>query len=670
VTRSDTAEHRLFVALAPVVFILLAGIMITASVTDVVHDAAGASYSAKYGAGRVAAIHTLQSGVERYVKVLHGAAGLLNASHFVTEAEFRRYGEAIGLPGSDPGMDTIGVVHPAAWDDLATTAVELEAEQPATALTIPDPKPHELAISWLTTSSPATSLIGYDVGADPARRAALYRARDTGQAVMTAPVVRVADQSLPKAKQQASFVLYVPVYSHPKVPATVAERRATLVAWTATAVRLPDMLRALHLASGTVDVAILGRTDQSADVLGSTIPAGQILDNGRVHFDSISVDGRTWRLAFSPAPALGAPGDGWWATLLVGLCITLALASVIGLLLTQRTRLRRRVRAALAEQDETNQRLEQESDFQRALIDNLGVGVLVVDVDGHARAYNLLATGSGMVNLHRSERESWSDFFGLYDPATGAPMVDADSPIDRSIRGERVEGMELLVRQGDLERYVRCSSRPVRTADGVITGAVCTVADITDLRVETVLLSRRANTDALTGLANRAAVCERLEERVAEQATGGGAVGVVYLDLDDFKPVNDTYGHEVGDKLLQVVARRLQGAVRPTDLAARLGGDEFVVVCDDPDSAGGIERLAERIGVVLAQPFAVGHRQLSASASVGAVRSRPHDDASSVLDRADRAMYEAKRRHRSTADAAGSDSQEADRDADQLSSRR
>jgi diguanylate cyclase (GGDEF)-like protein len=122
-----------------------------------------------------------------------------------------------------------------------------------------------------------------------------------------------------------------------------------------------------------------------------------------------------------------------------------------------------------------------------------------------------------------------------------------------------------------------------------------------------------------------------------------GSVGLIYLDLNDFKPINDIHGHDVGDKLLQVVARRLQGAVRPSDLAARLGGDEFVVVCEDLNSVGGMERLAERLRILLSQPVAVGHRQLMATASIGAVRSQPGDDASTLLDRADREMYEAKR---------------------------
>jgi diguanylate cyclase (GGDEF)-like protein len=95
-----------------------------------------------------------------------------------------------------------------------------------------------------------------------------------------------------------------------------------------------------------------------------------------------------------------------------------------------------------------------------------------------------------------------------------------------------------------------------------------------------------------------------------------------------------------------VVARRLQSSVRPGDLAARLGGDEFVVVCTELDSVGDVDRLAGRLRILLSTPFAVGHRQLEASASVGAVTSRPGEDASTLLDRADREMYEAKRLHR------------------------
>jgi diguanylate cyclase (GGDEF)-like protein/PAS domain S-box-containing protein len=174
------------------------------------------------------------------------------------------------------------------------------------------------------------------------------------------------------------------------------------------------------------------------------------------------------------------------------------------------------------------------------------------------------------------------------------------------------------------------------------------IFDITDQKRAAQELSHRANHDALTGLPNRGQFRASLDEAIARARAKGRAVGAMYVDLDDFKVVNDGFGHEVGDELLVAVADRLRGATRVSDIVGRDGGDEFLVMLPDlPSSIEGATRAAEeaarRVREVLVEPVSAGSAELFVRASVG-VSLFPFDaaDTQTLLKHADAAMYDAK----------------------------
>jgi diguanylate cyclase (GGDEF)-like protein len=147
-------------------------------------------------------------------------------------------------------------------------------------------------------------------------------------------------------------------------------------------------------------------------------------------------------------------------------------------------------------------------------------------------------------------------------------------------------------------------------------------------------LRRQAGTDPLTGLGNRSALRRRLD-------VGGDVVTLAVLDLDDFKPVNDTYGHHTGDAVLEVVAERLRDAVREDDLVVRFGGDEFAIVFADGTSPDNAARLSERIATAIDTPITLDSGiTVTIHASVG-LATAPADK---VVHEADDALYQAKRR--------------------------
>ncbi len=159
-------------------------------------------------------------------------------------------------------------------------------------------------------------------------------------------------------------------------------------------------------------------------------------------------------------------------------------------------------------------------------------------------------------------------------------------------------------------------------------------------------LRYRATHDALTGLANRAQLRERLDKVVDATGTGNTPAALLILDLDDFKAVNDTLGHPAGDELLVAVGQRIQSCCRPHDTVARLGGDEFAILLEHLSSPGDAIKVVERIIDVLKQPFVLSRRQVTSHASVGIAFVHPGHDPVDLMRHADQAMYSAKRRRK------------------------
>jgi diguanylate cyclase (GGDEF)-like protein/PAS domain S-box-containing protein len=204
---------------------------------------------------------------------------------------------------------------------------------------------------------------------------------------------------------------------------------------------------------------------------------------------------------------------------------------------------------------------------------------------------------------------------------------------------------------------------PVRDAQGAVVAVEGIARDVTALKVKEAFLSHRALHDPLTGLANRVLLLDRLEHALARARRHPSHLAVIYLDLDRFKTVNDNLGHEAGDRLLGVVARRLQDTMRPSDSVARLGGDEFAVVLPDLHDADEGVRIAERVLAAIAEPVDLGEGALVITGSIGVAGAGDGAaSAAELLRRADFAMYAAKDRGRARVecyDALGPDDRPA-----------
>ena len=193
-------------------------------------------------------------------------------------------------------------------------------------------------------------------------------------------------------------------------------------------------------------------------------------------------------------------------------------------------------------------------------------------------------------------------------------------------------------------RWHQWIDKAVFDDDGKISEFLSAGRDVTDRREAEQRIAFTARYDELTGLVNRRAILEELDRAVVRAANMGRTLGLLFLDLDGFKKINDDLGHQAGDEFLAAVGATLAAAVRSNDLVGRIGGDEFVVVCSDVGSFPQLRGAAERLRAQL------GRMKPTCQASFGAAMLESGDDGASLLQRADTAMYEEKaHRHASAA---------------------
>lgn len=272
--------------------------------------------------------------------------------------------------------------------------------------------------------------------------------------------------------------------------------------------------------------------------------------------------------------------------------------------------------------------LRRSEGFLRRMSDTLPVGTFHIGSDGKVVFVNPVLErllGDAPVATQRDlARALVPDQWLLLDGAIATALREGlDTDLDLA-----------LAPDGDgAKANCRITLRAV-TDGGSILGVLGCVVDVTELK-------RMADTDSLTNLANRRSILQLLDETLAGQA---GRVGVIFVDLDTFKPVNDRYGHRVGDELLAAVANRLHAAVRPVDEVGRLGGDEFLVVCPGLGTPASALGVAQRLEEALKDSFEVQGVSLSLTASFGVACGSEGVTAEHLVATADAAMYEAKAR--------------------------
>jgi diguanylate cyclase (GGDEF)-like protein/PAS domain S-box-containing protein len=225
---------------------------------------------------------------------------------------------------------------------------------------------------------------------------------------------------------------------------------------------------------------------------------------------------------------------------------------------------------------------------------------------------------------------------------------DDRESVRKSVREALYEGEQYdieyrIVRPDGEVRSIHTRYEVVHDETGRPVRSVGTLHDITERKALEERLEHQAFHDPLTDVPNRTLFMDRLEHALARAGRSKDSVAVMFLDLDNFKLMNDSLGHEVGDRLLVAAAERLQSCLRPGDTIARLGGDEFTILLENIGGESGATRVAERITEALRAPFAIAGQDLFVTSSIGIALSSPdRDRPADLLQEADLAQYQAK----------------------------
>ena len=273
-----------------------------------------------------------------------------------------------------------------------------------------------------------------------------------------------------------------------------------------------------------------------------------------------------------------------------------------------------------------------------SLIKNATDVIVICSADGQLRFASPAAERTLGVDpeavVGRNLLDLWTD--GDHDRLAAFLAEVAASP-----RGRVVGPIELVVENRDRRGTLECVGSNLAD-DPAIAGLALNLRDVSERKVLEEQLRKLAFHDPLTLLANRSLFWNRVEHALALAQRTRQHVAVMFLDLDNFKNVNDSLGHDAGDRLLQAAAQRLVKSTRPSDTVARLGGDEFAILLEGVASESDAERLAAPITDAFRRSLVVDGRETETTASIGVACSRPGDDAEQLLRNADIAMYNAK----------------------------
>jgi diguanylate cyclase (GGDEF)-like protein len=286
--------------------------------------------------------------------------------------------------------------------------------------------------------------------------------------------------------------------------------------------------------------------------------------------------------------------------------------------------------------------LEGQRHFLGALLDSLQEGIVACDEAGRITLVNT-ATSRSMVG-DAFDGHAFFRHHAVFHADGVTPMTAAESPLARALAGEVVRGAEMvMVPEGGAPRILVANGRAIRRSDGQKLGAVVAMHDVTERRAAESELAHRALHDPLCGLPNRLLLLDRLEAALSRGERNGQLPAVLFIDIDRFKAVNDSLGHDVGDEVLRAVAARLTCAVRPADTVARLGGDEFVVLAEQVAGLDEARALAGRLREAMADPLELEAGPVRVTLSIGVtVGIGSGETPEALVQRSDAAMYLAK----------------------------
>jgi diguanylate cyclase (GGDEF)-like protein/PAS domain S-box-containing protein len=476
---------------------------------------------------------------------------------------------------------------------------------------------------------------GFDAWSDTTRRLAMELARDSGMAAISGKVQLKVDADI---GAPPGLIMYLPVYARGQAHDSVAQRRAYLTGWVFASFhmdqlvaslygeQMPGLRFALYDGVETSEAALLYRSDESGYAnIANALTANEYIVAGA----------HTWTLSLTALPAFEARYGRSASQLIAsaGIGLSVLLTVLAWLLTTGRTR-------ALRLADQMTRELRQsEEHFRTFFEENSSVMLLIDPATGAIVSANLAAAA-----FYGYSRECLTSML-ISDINTLPPERIAEER-ERAWRSNRSYFLfEHRLADGTM-RDVEVHSTPIARDGRPMLFSI--VHDITDRKKALERIEELAFFDTLTHLPNRTLLLDRLKQAMTIGNRNSTYGAVLFIDLDQFKTLNDTFGHDMGDLLLQQVSQRLVDCVRQGDTVARLGGDEFVIVLANlsdslEDAASQTETVGTKVLAALNQKYRLGNLDHRSTASIGATLFQGLETSiDDLLKQADLAMYRSK----------------------------
>ena len=509
-----------------------------------------------------------------------------------------------------------------------------------------------LPIYYLTPLQGNERVLGFDLLSDPIRSEALAKARSTHHITATGRIELLQDIT---EDEKSGILLFSPVYQRAPGVADDGALRGYVASLIPVSKLVQLSIKPLSPAGVNVvvhDIAADGGSEQFLDVHSSRIKRTddlQVLQEYEQpdilrETETFDVAGRKWRVTVLATKGFYSPqvDSAVWLTLGGGLLLTLMLS----IFMIQRIQENQRITLEVAQRTQELAKTKRQVEL---ILRSTHDGIMGLDREGKITFVNPMTIS--MLGFTRRELigQTHHALFHHSDEK-GVPIVLDHCPIQQTLE----EGTpctisdEVFWTKDGQPLPVEYATAPIME-DDEINGAVVLFRDITERKINEGRLEQLARYDLLTGVANRTLFVELLKKAMPRAVREGKKLAVIYMDLNGFKPVNDTLGHAAGDMVLKGFASRILTALREHDTLARMGGDEFTILATDLVSPTAYEPILERCRKVLQEPFNIDGHSFPISASVG-VAVFP-DDASELDDlisKADHAMYEAKRASKKT----------------------
>jgi diguanylate cyclase (GGDEF)-like protein/PAS domain S-box-containing protein len=759
------------IALLPIL-ILSAALGVTWAVWDHERQASRNELLSQFNFSLGDAVSRVEQRMAAYEQMLRGVQGMFSAVDKVSRESFGDYVGALNLDANFSGIQAIGVIR---WVSAADRDAHIAAmrRQGFDNYSI-QPKGDRDDYALIVQREPNVggnyqAPLGFDAWADPVRRVAMEKARDSGMPVISGKVRLAVDAKADAlAQPQPGFIMYLPIYSRGQPEDSVAERRAHLTGWVYASFRMHDVIAGLYGEQPAgLSLAIHDGVAPSAEaLLYRSAPAASThaLDTFSAT-EYLVVAGHTWTLSMRAQDGFKARFDRNAETLIAGtgIGLSLLLALLAWLMVTGRGRALRLASTMTRELRESEEKFRAiadctvnwevwwgpdgkprwinpsvkdytgysvdecmaMSDFASTLIHPedlqrvapeflkgrkrrrgedlefrcvrkdgslVWLSVSWVPITNAKGAFIGFRT-SGRDITERKQVEAELRIAAVaFDSLQGMMVTDASSTILRvnsaftectGYAAEDVVGRtphmlqsgrhgpeffrdmwetihrvggwqgEIWDRRKNGEVYPKWLTISAVTGEnGIVSHYVGTHHDITERKLAEGRIKELAFFDALTRLPNRTLLLDRLTQAIAVSAQSKTCGALLFIDLDHFKTLNDTLGHDKGDVLLQQAAQRLAASVGESDTVARVGGDEFVVVLGNlngngPEAANQTEIVGERILDVLGRAYQLDEVEYRSTASIGATVFKGHQTSiDELLKQADLAMYKSKERGR------------------------